>query len=95
MSNKCASFKENNTEVKFNLPFKYKIVEKERHVCVLFKKNICKFANSDCKNINGKLIKIEDKLTISDVRLIKWLTGFTVDCDFEEIQYIDKRWKKE
>jgi hypothetical protein len=55
---------------------------------------LCKFAHNDCKNISGKLIKIDDKITTSDVRLIKWLTGYTVDCEFNELEYISNNWLK-
>lgn len=39
------------------------------------------------------LIKIDEKITSSDLRVIKWLTGLTVDCDFYEIEYISDNWK--
>lgn len=94
MKDKCFSFKENLSGDKLNvdIPFDYEIVEKEKHVCGLFKLGLCKFPSDDCKNINGKLIKINEKITTTDVRLIKWLTGYTVDADFEEIPYMSKKW---
>jgi hypothetical protein len=42
-----------------------------------------------CMNISGKLIKINEKITSSDLRIIKWLTGFTVDCEFSEKEFIN------
>jgi hypothetical protein len=95
MKEKCTEYKKNNDQSeikKVNIPFEHEIIFKEKHVCVLFKKGICKFANNDCKNITGKVIKINQKITSSDVRVIKWLTGFTVDCDFDEIEYISNNW---
>jgi hypothetical protein len=58
----------------------------------LYKQGICKFASEDCKNINGKLIKINEWISSSDVRVIKWLTGFTVEAEFDETPYISKKW---
>ena len=40
------------------------------------------------------MLKINESLTTSDVRVIKWLTGMTVDADFEESPYINERWVK-
>ena len=34
-----------------------------------------------------------NEITTADVRVIKWLTGYTVDADFLESQYINKKWK--
>lgn len=92
MKEKCFGFKENNNAVKIDIPFDYKLVEKENHICTLYKQGICKFPSYDCKNIKGKLIHIDEKITTSDVRLIKWLTGFTVDADFTEEPYISEKW---
>lgn len=47
----------------------------------------------DCKNLSGWFIKINQKLTTSDVRMIKWLTGMTVIADFEECHYLSSDWK--
>lgn len=92
MRNKCLSFKGSMTNNKVNIPFEHEVITKEKHECLLHKKGICKFANNDCKNINGKLVKINQKITSSDLRLIKWLTGYTVDCDFDEIEFISDNW---
>lgn len=94
MNQKCIEFKnKNNTNFDLkNIPFEHEIIYKEKHSCILSTKNICKFANSDCKNINGNLIKIKQKITSSDLRVIKWLTGYTVDCDFDEIEFISNNW---
>lgn len=96
MKEKCGKFKEehdNSNITSVNIPFKHTIVDKEKHVCYLYKQKICKFASNDCFNINGKMIKIEEKITSSDLRVIKWLTGFTIDCEFDEIGYINDKWK--
>lgn len=92
MREKCLTFKNKMTNEKVNIPFEHEVITKEKHECILHKKGICKFANNDCKNINGKLIKINQKITSSDLRLIKWLTGYTVDCDFDEIEFISDNW---
>jgi hypothetical protein len=97
MKDKCLDFKkkqDNSNIEQVNIPFKHKIIFKDKHICTLHKKGLCKFAHNDCKNISGKLIKIDDKITTSDVRLIKWLTGYTVDCEFNELEYISNNWLK-
>lgn len=97
MSEKCLLFKRNNdlNDITLNieLPFEYKIINKEKHCCILYKMGECRFPSDDCKNINGKLIKINEKITSSDLRVIKWLTGLTVDCEFTEIEFISQKWK--
>ena len=95
MKEKCMSYKEHltlNNDKTSILPFEHTIVEKERHECILKKNGICEFPTADCSNISGKIIKTDELLTTSDVRLIKWLTGYTVDAPFEESPYIDERW---
>ena len=74
------------------VPFNYKLVSKENHICILKKKGICEFPTSDCSHISGGIIEIKDKLTTADVRVIKWLTGYTVDADFVESPYLSDRW---
>ena len=76
------------------LPFDYKIINKDKHECILKKKGICEYPTNDCSNIHGKIIKIEDIITTADVRLIKWLTGFTVDANFTESEYMSEKWVK-
>ena len=60
--------------------------------CRLHREGLCKFPSDDCMNISGNLLTTDRKLTTSDVRVIKWLTGFTVDADFEESPYISEDW---
>ena len=72
-----------------------KIVNKKKHECILKKNGICEFPTEDCSNISGNIIHIEDKITTSDVRVIKWLTGYTVDADFYESPYISEDWVKD
>lgn len=97
MKEKCLTFKRNNdlNDVKLDveLPFEYEFLTKDKHCCILYKMGECKFPSNDCKNISGKLIKIKDKITSSDLRVIKWLTGFTVDCDFTEVEFISNKWR--
>jgi len=95
MKDKCMNFKNNLSE--YNdlsevIPFKYKIVDKERHECIMKKRGLCMFPTEDCSNISGKMIKIDEKITTTDVRIIKWLTGYTVIADFEELPYMSKKW---
>jgi hypothetical protein len=93
--NDCKSAKEYRDSFKtitLDIPFEHELVEKINHTCYLYKQGICKFASEDCKNINGKLIKINERISSSDVRVIKWLTGFTVEAEFDETPYISKKW---
>lgn len=95
MKEKCFQFKDSlrlDADLSNIIPFEYEIIEKENHECVLKKKNICAFPTADCSHISGKIIHINDKLTTSDVRMIKWLTGYTVDADFEENSLISEDW---
>jgi len=75
------------------IPFKHKIVFKKKHVCSMKKKKICNFPTRDCSMIKGHLIKIRKKITTADVRMIKWLTGFTVEADFVESPFLSDEWK--
>jgi hypothetical protein len=97
MHDKCFSFKNslslNKELIKNIIPFDFDIIHKENHVCILKKKNICEFPSDDCSRISGNIIKIEQKLTTADVRVIKWLTGYTVDADFYEESFLSKEWK--
>ena len=97
MHDKCMNYK-NNLKVENNLdsiiPFDYKIVNKKKHECILKKNGICEFPTEDCSNISGNIIHIEDKITTSDVRVIKWLTGYTVDAPFYEDEHISSLWVK-
>ena len=77
------------------LPFNMEVVKKEHHSCRLHRDGLCKFPSQDCMDINGYMFKTDRKLTTSDVRLVKWLTGYTVDADFIESPYISKDWKRE
>ncbi len=75
------------------LPFNLKLEWKENHVCNLYRTLQCKFPSEDCLHINGYMLTTDRLLTTSDVRLIKWLTGFTVDTKFEELHYIQTDWQ--
>ncbi|WQJ53840.1 MAG: hypothetical protein [Wendovervirus sonii] len=76
------------------IPFDFEVVDETGHICSLYANGLCKFPSNDCLNISGKFIKINEKITTSDVRIIKWLTGMTVIAEFEEIPYINKKWIK-
>lgn len=98
MHDKCYSHKlrnDNSSITNIDIPFEYELVNKTNHTCYLFKQGICKFASNDCKNITGNILKIKERLTSSDVRVIKWLTGYTVECEFDELPYISKKWKQD
>lgn len=93
MVDKCMGFKGGLQDtLDIEIPFEYEVVEKENHECGLYKLGVCKFPSYDCKHISGKLIKINEELTTTDVRLIKWLTGFTVDAVFTESPYMSEKW---
>lgn len=97
MHDKCMSYKNHlsiDKDLSDIIPFDYEIIEKENHECILKQKGICEFPSDDCSRISGKIIKIEDCLTTSDVRVIKWLTGYTVDANFTESPYISEDWNK-
>ena len=81
--------------INIELPFNHKIIKKLNHECILSKKKICQYPTNDCKNINGYIIKIDEKITTADVRVIKWLTGMTVDADFYESDQLSECWSKE
>ena len=57
-------------------------------------KGICEFPTEDCSHISGNIIHINNKITTSDVRVIKWLTGYTVDANFFEDAHISDAWVK-
>ena len=96
MKEKCFKFKDTVTGENYDkiLPIKFEILDKEDHACVLKRNGLCPFPTEDCGHISGKVIKTDEKLTTSDVRVIKWLTGMTVDADFYESPYISKFWEK-
>lgn len=98
MKSKCMSYKNSlpiDNDLSSVIPFDYEIVNKENHVCILKQKGICEFPTEDCAHISGNIIKINQKLTTSDVRIIKWLTGYTVDADFYETSLISEDWVKD
>ena len=96
----CQEYKENlfknpNIEkLKSIIPFKFELVDKVDHVCTLYQNGLCQFPSNDCMHISGKMIKIDDEITTTDVRLIKWLTGYTVDAKFIESPYMSRAWLK-
>lgn len=95
MKEKCQEFKASlslDADLSSIIPFKYEIISKQNHVCILKQKGICEFPTEDCSHIHGNIIHISQPLTTSDVRLIKWLTGYTVDADFYESPLISETW---
>lgn len=95
MRETCFTFKEQmktDTDLDEIIPFSYQIIEKQNHECILKQKGICEFPSEDCSRISGKIIKINDHITTTDVRLIKWLTGMTVAADFIESSYMSEDW---
>lgn len=92
MKVRCNSFYKNLFEQKLNIPFEYDIIYKEKHECILKTKGLCEFPTKDCSNINGYIIKIFETITTADVRLIKWLYGYTVDANFYESTKMSDKW---
>jgi hypothetical protein len=74
------------------LPFKHEVKHAEKHQCILA--NSCKFPTPDCSNIKGKLVYTDEKLTLADVRVTKWLTGMTVAAKFTDSPYLSDFWNK-
>lgn len=93
MKDKCMKFKSNLANTT-ELPYPNQVVEKKNHVCILKRKGICEFPTDDCSRISGKVLQTDVKLTIADVRVTKWLTGFTVDADFIETSSLSGFWYK-
>ena len=97
MKDKCMNFKKNlslDNNLDEVIPLKYEIINKQKHECILKKKGICEYPTEDCSNISGNVIHISKMLTTSDVRVIKWLTGYTVDADFNDSFLISEDWVK-
>lgn len=97
MRDKCMNFKKNlslDNNLDEVIPFKYEIINKQKHECILKKKGICEYPTEDCSNISGNVIHISKMLTTSDVRVIKWLTGYTVDANFNDSFLISEDWIK-
>ena len=94
MKDKCIEYKNNqhtNKELlKDIIPFEFSIEFKTKHKCLLH--NSCPYPHTDCTNINGNLIIINKKITTADVRVIKWLTGYTVVAPFVESNYLSIEW---
>jgi len=98
MLNKCTSFKikmdeflSNNPSMMFDIPFSHKVKHKTGHSCPWLHYG-CSFPTADCSNLSGNFIEINQKVTTSDVRVIKWLTGLTVSSEFEDSPYLSKEW---
>jgi hypothetical protein len=94
MQSRCESFKNSvRPDVLLYLPYPHSVIHKDDHECVLKRKGICEFPTEDCSHIKGHIIKTDVKLTTADVRVTKWLTGMTVDADFEESPYLSDFWR--
>ena len=97
MHDKCMNYKNNlalDADLSNIIPFEYEIINKTNHVCILKQKGICEFPTEDCAHINGNILHIPNTITTSDVRVIKWLTGYTVDANFYESPNISEDWVK-
>lgn len=97
MNDRCKKFKDNlplEQDLHDVIPFEYEIVNKDNHVCILKQKGLCEYPTADCSKISGNIIRINKTLTTSDVRVIKWLTGYTVDANFYESSNISEEWVK-
>lgn len=85
------SFMRTNRNCVCDLPFGHNLVRKDKHRCPWLHKG-CSFPTSDCSNLSGWFIDACRKLTTADVRVIKWITGFTVCSDFEESPHLSDVW---
>lgn len=97
MKKKCQTFKKNlpiDKDLSNIIPFDYKIINKQEHECILKKEGICQYPTDDCSRISGNIIYIPEFISISDVRIIKWLTGYTVDACFYESSKMSEKWIK-
>jgi hypothetical protein len=96
MAPKCYAFKQaqsmDKQPIEHLVPFDFTIEERTDHTCILKKKGICEFPSDDCSHISGKIIVIPEKITTADVRVVKWLTGYTVDADFYENSFLSNKW---
>jgi hypothetical protein len=94
MNQKCSKFKIFNNQkekLSIDIPFEYKLEYRHKHKCLLH--DTCPHPHSDCTKINGKLIVIDEPITTADVRVIKWLTGYTVAANFTESNFISEKWR--
>lgn len=96
MEPKCFSVKKEHDEshvpfVPMELPFNYRLEHRDRHKCMMH--DTCPHPHSDCTKLNGKLIVIEEPISTADVRVIKWLTGYTVAANFTESNFISEKWR--
>ena len=71
----CMNHKELNKDTSM-LPFQHQVKYVENSKCYMY--NICEFPSKDCTNIKGDVIHTDQTMTTSDVRVTKWLTGYTV-----------------
>lgn len=99
MSKKCSSFKDTteqflhyNPRVKFDIPFGHKVIFKSDHICPWLH-NGCSFPTNECSNLSGAFIELNEKVTTSDVRVIKWLTGLTVSSEFVDSPRLSLSWE--
>jgi hypothetical protein len=93
LSSHCFYFKAGNDNemfLKVDLPFEYRLEYRDSHKCMLH--DTCPHPHSDCTKIYGKLIVIDEPITTADVRVIKWLTGYTVAANFTESNFISEKW---
>jgi hypothetical protein len=97
MKSTCETFKNNLQFYDINklrslIPFDFEVVIKTNHKCLMH--DTCPNPHQDCTKISGYLVSIKEKITTADVRVIKWLTGYTVAAPFYESPYISTKWLK-
>ena len=94
MNATCSKFKNSLSSNAENLnsviPFDFEIVHRINHKCLMH--STCPNPHPDCTKIAGYLVKIDEKITTTDVRVIKWLTGYTVIAPFYESNFVSKKW---
>jgi hypothetical protein len=96
MKKRCFDFKNENDEstvpfMPVDIPFDYKLEYRTKHKCLLH--DTCPHPHSDCTKITGKLVVIDEPVSTADVRVIKWLTGYTVAANFTESNFLSERWR--
>lgn len=57
-------------------------------------KKLCNYPTDECSNISGYVLKIDNQLTAADYRMIKWLTGYSVDSNFIQSETLNDKWGK-
>lgn len=93
MKEKCFSYKENPIKDIY-VPFDHFVEYKEKHSCSLMELRLCNYPTENCSRMNGYAIKILEKITAGDYRLLKWINGYIIDANFTQNENISNNWFK-